>query len=448
MSEDDQSNSTGIVLVIAVIAVPILLALCVVFGLIGGLMLPVMLSERPLAVFDSAESDSDRINRLVLINTDNQIETVSPNGDDRRMVSKSRYAYQFPSWSPDDSRIAAVGTSGVAGGVFVMSDSAEAEPTAVFTARFTPIYHSWSPDSQKISLIANHPRGFGLYIVPADSAGEPQLLATGQPLYWDWTAASDELFVHAGTPSNGSEQLALIATEQDGNTDSIADSGFFQAPAISPSGEYIAYAQFVARERQVVIRPIDGGDGLVVDHNKTTSFAWNPQADQLVFVAPSGADGNETFGALHYIDVAAQDELILTDHQAIAFFWAPDGQKIAYLKVRFNSQSQQVSADNLIRVRQSHPSILLELWVIDMGNGAQNATRELVAVFQPNPLFLTQFLPFYDQYSRSHQLWSPTSDAIALPIQLDSASVVAIYPSDGSDPQLIPNAKSAFWSHR
>jgi TolB protein len=447
MTEDDQSNATGIVLVIAIIAVPLLLALCIVFGVIGSLMLPIMLSERPLAVFDSAESDATRFNRLVLINTNDQIETISPNGDNRRVVSSSPYAYQFPSWSPDDSLIAALGTDGSESGLFVMPDSADAEPTAVFNARFTPIYHSWSPDGQKLSLIANHPRGFGLYIVPTDAADEPRLLATGQPLYWDWMAASDELFVHTGTPRNGSDQLGFVATDENGSTDSIADSGFFQAPAISASGAYAAYAQYVAGERQVVIRPIDGGDGLVVDHNKTTTFAWNPQADQLVFVAPPANDGNETFGALHYIDVATQDELILTDHQTVAFFWSPDGQKIAYLKVRFNSQSQQVSADNLIRVRQSHPSILLELWVIDMSNGAQNATRELVAVFQPNPLFLTQFLPFYDQYSRSHQLWSPTSDAIVLPIQRDAEFSVAIYPIDGSDPQIIPNAKIAFWSH-
>lgn len=36
--------------------------------------------------------------------------------------------------------------------------------------------------------------------------------------------------------------------------------------------------------------------------------------------------------------------------------------------------------------------------------------------FSPSPIFLSQFIPFFDQYALSHRLWSPASDAIVLPM--------------------------------
>jgi TolB protein len=56
----------------------------------------------------------------------------------------------------------------------------------------------------------------------------------------------------------------------------------------------------------------------------------------------------------------------------------------------------------------------------------------------PSPLFLAQYLPFFDQYARSHRLWSPRSDALVLPA-LDDAGVptLVVFGVDGSATPLV-----------
>ncbi|MBC8075883.1 MAG: hypothetical protein H7Y32_07400 [Chloroflexales bacterium] len=87
-------------------------------------------------------------------------------------------------------------------------------------------------------------------------------------------------------------------------------------------------------------------------------------------------------------------------------------------------------------------SISLALWVVDVASGEQ---RRLLA-FQPLPLFINQFLPFFDQYAHSHRLWSPDSDALVLPALGASGPQILVVPTDGSLPRTLLRGIMAFWS--
>lgn len=441
MSDDDQLSGSSGAVALAII-MPVIIAPCVVFGVLALVLLPVFFSG-------SGSSTAEGLtNRLVLINTAGQIETVAPTGEQRRTLTASSMFYQFPSWAPDDSAIAAIGIDGSIGGIFVLEDSAESHQRTVYQDSNAPIYHYWSPDSTQISFIANHSRSLGLFMAARDGATEPYLLTTGQPFYWDWRDDSAELLIHTGVPGGRTARLAFIASDGDGSGDSLADPGFFQSPDISPSGVYIAYAQIDESQRQVVVRNMVTNGETILDHYQTTSLAWNPQEDQLAFTAPPASAENSSFAPLHLVDAATGAERLLVDDQVIAFFWSPDGQQIAYLTLRQGFQGSESADAALQRIGQRHPRIVLNLWVMTVGDNMGEDSAELIAIFEPSILFLTQFLPFYDQYSRSHLLWSPTSDAIAIPIQFDEEPAIAIYPSDGSEPTIIPDGLVAFWSHQ
>ncbi len=68
--------------------------------------------------------------------------------------------------------------------------------------------------------------------------------------------------------------------------------------------------------------------------------------------------------------------------------------------------------------------------------------------FQPTPVFATQFMPFFAQYALSHQLWSPDSAAIVLPVRDDGGDLVMVVPVNGAAPRPIAEGDIAFWSHR
>jgi len=63
-------------------------------------------------------------------------------------------------------------------------------------------------------------------------------------------------------------------------------------------------------------------------------------------------------------------------------------------------------------------------------------------------IYLTQFLPYFDQYAFSHQIWSPDSAALVLPlVQEDAVEITRIDADDGQTTKLA-DGSIAFWSRQ
>jgi TolB protein len=88
--------------------------------------------------------------------------------------------------------------------------------------------------------------------------------------------------------------------------------------------------------------------------------------------------------------------------------------------------------------------LILDLWVVDTAS----ANRRLLTAFTPADIFVTRFLPFFDQYALSHRLWSPSSDALVLPISNEGVSEVSIVPLDGGDAIPLVRGEIGFWSQQ
>jgi TolB protein len=68
--------------------------------------------------------------------------------------------------------------------------------------------------------------------------------------------------------------------------------------------------------------------------------------------------------------------------------------------------------------------------------------------FTPTLTFLSQLMPFFDQYALSHRLWSPTSDALVLPLLEDGRSFIYIVPIHGGDRRFLAEGSMASWSQQ
>ncbi|MCP4424647.1 MAG: hypothetical protein GY803_09160, partial [Chloroflexi bacterium] len=94
--------------------------------------------------------------------------------------------------------------------------------------------------------------------------------------------------------------------------------------------------------------------------------------------------------------------------------------------------------------RQFHPPISLNLILIDAATGKN---RHL-ATFQPTIVFITQFLPFFDQFALSHRIWSPQSDALVLPLRDEEVNRIAVIPIDSGQPHYLTEGDMPFWSQQ
>ncbi|RME82919.1 MAG: hypothetical protein D6775_09555, partial [Caldilineae bacterium] len=130
----------------------------------------------------------------------------------------------------------------------------------------------------------------------------------------------------------------------------------------------------------------------------------------------------------------------------IAFFWSPDGDKLAILSPSQESDTQlgrgPIPVPALHHTQPSPPR--LDLILLDTTRGSE---RPLIS-FTPTPLFLAQLLPFFDQYALSHRLWSPRGDALVLPlVSGDGRPQIYVIPVDGQLPgKALAEGTIAFWS--
>ena len=396
------------------------------------------------------------VNRIVIVKSDGQVETLSPTGQDRRVLTRegSSVFFQFPAWSPDGRRLAVIGSRLSGGGIYVLPDVIGAdnvpESQVYFSADETPIYLYWSPDGDNLAFLANQSGNqMGLKVIDGDGARDSRLLATGAPFYWDWSADGRQLLVHSGQDS-GPNSLALIDVDGGTQAGNLATPGIFQAPGIAAGGRYWAFAEDSDGLSALVVVDTQTGERRAFDQSDSLALGWSPTGDQLAFTN-AAPDGHRFWGPLRVLDPATGQTRLLTRQTVLAFFWSPDGRSIAFITINGDPQDGGINAlaktrqlARLARPAQQPGQAFLTLSVVDVATGEGLRLLD----FEPTLVFLSQFLPFFDQYALSHRLWSPDSSALVLPVVEETGNWVLIVPAGGGRPLHLAEGDVAFWSQR
>ncbi len=427
----------------------------------------------------------NRLNRIALINLNGELETLSPNGEDRRTLTSGERYFQFPAWSPDGSHIAAVGGTREMAGVFVFADEETAyrrqgEPHSVFESdQDTPIYCYWSPDNEHLSFVTVRAGEQSMELHVASTRGDAvaslisQPVATGQPCFWDWSLDGKRILLHTGTSNDDGSSLTFIDPfNPASNRAPIAKPGLFQAPGIARSGRYFAFAQVNLKgEPQLVVDGRHLSQRLVVEHQGIAAMSWSPMRDQLAFISPT-EPVRTYYGPLRLLDAGTHDVRTLTEDIVLAFFWSPDGRNIAYFTIAnvaehifdmvlpnpeaaalnggFLAYETDGSEDDMEEFEEDHV-LRLNLWCVNVESGEQH----LITTFEPADLFVNQFLPFFDQYALSHRIWSPDGTCVVLPMvkrneEGEDRPVVCVVPMlrHGGRPRIIAEGMMAAWSQQ
>jgi len=395
-----------------------------------------------------------RPGRIVYVTEQGSMGTIAPDGSDERSLGTEETIYLFPAWSPDGTQLAAIGVADDGAGVFALEDADQGAVTELYFHRQqAPIYLYWHPDGTQLSFIAQLADRLGLFVAPSSGEAEAQLMASGQPLYWDWAQNGERLLVHTGTAGPEAHLGYVEIPSGEEESDGLAEPGFFQAPAVASASSLVAYAELdSSQDRWLVVANEETGDEQRTRHLGLAAMGWRPDSDELAFISPATAEGRNRFlffGPLRLFN--AQDGALqtLTNDTVVAFFWAPDGQKIAYFTIA-GSGLEQVARGNESRferrsdIRSQDEEFRLSLWLAYPETGAVQHLLD----FRPTPLFLNQFLPFFDQYAHSHQLWAPDSSALVLPVADEEEQQIYVISTEGQEIQAIASGSIAFWSLR
>ena len=261
------------------------------------------------------------------------------------------------------------------------------EPGTDGIANGTPHYLCWSPDGSKLAFIAQTLQGLSLFAWDYASGSPPMHLLDGGPMYFSWSSSSDELFVHSFTGHY------LIRPSSDGPPNQFPGlSTQYMSPSWDKTRRSISF--FLdgdqGRQRLVTIDLQDQAVKVQTEISGIAAAAWRPGAAHLGLVRSMiGSSG--FYSGLQVIDCETQQERQIVDDPVLAFYWAHDGSRAAYVT---SSEGAEGS---------------LRIGVVDVDDG----NVAYLPDFRPSQEQLTSFM-FFDQYSQSLPLWSPDDSSLLL----------------------------------
>jgi Tol biopolymer transport system component len=377
-----------------------------------------------------------------------QITAITQDAAPNAPAGQPGRVYEYLTWAPDGQHLAFVRVSANQTGQEVSLLSALSngkKPVNNFTSQnFEPFYLYWSPNSQTIAFLGSDATTGALsqYLVAA-AGGKSTLVGGGQPYYWDWSPDARSMIVHTGGASSDNPDALLTFVGVNGsisNKNLAIKPGYFDAPAWSPAGDGVALDTQDATGNDSLVLAGQNGKVKRVLASLTgpVTFAWSPKGVQLAYAVydPTGATPT-----IHLIVLDVTHPNLphqVTAGDVVAYFWSPDGRKIAY----FLPGNGAPSASTVQRVALSKASGDLEVWVYDRAS----ATTKQVAGFTPTDTF-QQIFQYYSQYQRSDTIWSPDSQELVLS-GVDAGGANAIYTveADGSHFQKIADGDMAFWA--
>lgn len=397
---------------------------------------------------------------IVYIGSDGNVYTIDQGGGSQQMLTDDahpleggvRRFYDFPTWSLEDNRLAFVGfefsENGQTSAQIYATDRETEKPIEIYSSdQHFPFYLYWSPDGEWVSFLTSSAGSGAMAMQMASADGlRSSVVDTGRPYYWAWSPESMEVMAHVGGSASANPGGARISRLQLDRE--IREIGLgilptsFQAPAYSPSGESVLLAgDGGGGQSQLMLTDPEGFiKDTLVDFEGSIAFAWSPNGDYAAYM--TGDPRNETLiGDLNILDLRKPDShktIEIDAQEVVGFFWAPNSKKLAFFVptlVSAAEEGEEQTAENTV--------FLLELHVAE----ARSGKSERIAAFQPTASFLN-LIPFFDQYQRSVNIWSPDSNYIVVSaIASEQQQGLFVVPASGNfAPRFLTEGTVGFWS--
>ena len=405
-------------------------------------------------------------NQIVLVGNDKNIHVIHPHNGDLTALTRDggdTRRYNYPTWSPDNQRIAFVGYSlqdstPTEGALYTISPRGENLTPVFKTQENFPFYLYWSPDSKYVGFLSNSDsNNFALSIAQTDRPDSTQVLDKGTPFYWAWSPDSAQVFTHVGgtRAENESARLAFLNLQNNASPQPLTDlPGAFQAPQWTPDGKILFSTRENNTQNIALADAQTKSTTKLAEYRGRASFALAPDGTRIAYLVTAGNLRVPNFGPVRVMNADGTNARLVSDENALAFEWSPDSKKIAFLTIEVNDNEQNRNAAPLLVMNASGarafaPQYAQSARIQFAWKIWDSATDkiQIAASFVPTASFLN-VLPYFDQYANSSTFWSPDSQALVYTTreQDDTGSVWIADITGKTLAQKIGDGVLAFWS--
>jgi TolB protein len=266
-------------------------------------------------------------------------------------------------------------------------------------------YPIWSPDSQQVAFIAvTRESGLTLFLDDLGESPDSEFVLDQGPLWLSWAHDSVQLIVHRA------DRLLLVNTADSVVvTELEVRSWAYRVAAWKPQESVLTYitlaggSNFAVQQASVAAEGL-GRSSTIGEISPVAAFLWSRDgaylavADASRLIAYRGAPV-PVYSRLKILDSVEYRERGGVSDNIMAYFWSPDGAKIAYVTIPDGGAS-------------------LRWTLFEVATGVETQLVDFV----PSAEQLVMF-QFFDQYAYSHSLWSPDSRHLVFAGELREGAV-------------------------
>lgn len=331
-------------------------------------------------------------------------QSLTPLTQDARLNSPQRF-YSWPTWA-SDGQLAYFGLNrdpqnAYSLGVFIRRVGDESAKGVFSSTSETFTYAHWSPGDcgaagcRDLALLYTTMDGLATRLIRSDGTYEVSEVSQGGPHYWDWSPDGSQMIW-----ARYASDYELYDVENQDIAALSESQGQVNAPDWSPVDDRLLLGVAAQGRGQTDLIIVEGDERetIIEGLRGILAYAWSEDAEHIAYLI-------RNTGALSLYELSNAAETNLETGGVLAFLWSPDGRKLAYLTLENlpnNPGTQQPAPFFSSYQGQTIPNFQWKIHNLDTG-----LTRAYNGFVPTDDMIY--YLNFFDQFSRSHRLWSPDS---------------------------------------